>query len=108
MTFEQFRSWGDHTASSDGGPSMGITATALIGVTALALMHPHPLVLPLLSILLVTGGMIAAAIQTMRYRNTAASLIDKLKVPGLILFFGFAAAMLGDPDPAVQSLQKLR
>lgn len=108
MTFEQFRSWGDRTTSSDGGPSMGMTATALIGVTTLALMHPHPLVLPLLSILLVTAGMIGAGIQAMRYRNTAVPLVDKLKVPGLILFFGFAAAMLGDPDPAVQSLQRLR
>lgn len=99
---------GEHTSSPDGGWWLGIAAAALTIVTGLALTQSHPLVLMVLSIALVTGGIVASVVQLLRYRNRDLAPLSYLGVPSLVLFFGFAAAMLGDPDAAVQSLQRLR
>ena len=69
-------------------------------------MHPSPLVLLALSIILVLGGFTAAAVVAVLYRKTQSLMIDRLQIHGLIVFCGFAAAMLGNPDLAIQSLTK--
>lgn len=84
-----------------------IASGALAMITVYALTHPHPIVLPLLSVVLVVGGFAAMGLQALFHRGTA-DVLGRLKVPGIVVFFGFAAAMLGDPDPAVQSLQQVR
>ena len=94
--------------SSDGDPSIGIAAAVLAVVTLFAVAHPHPLVLPLLSVILVVAGFIAAGWVWYRSRGAEGDRLARLSTPGVILFFGFAAAMLGDPDPAVQSLQQMK
>lgn len=88
-------------------PGLGVAAVALTSVTAFALLHPHPLVLPLLSIILVTAALGLSGIVYLRHRGAPGSIVDRLHLAGLMIFFGFAAAMLGDPDPAVKSLDAL-
>ena len=100
--------WREFSTSSDGGPSLGIAGTVLALVTFIALLHPHPLVLPLLSVILTVSGFVFAGIVAWRNRGSALPVLDKLHLPALIIFFGFAAAMLGDVDPAIQSIQKAR
>lgn len=99
---------GEQTSSPDGGWWLGITGAVLTIVTGLALTQSHPLVLMVLSVALVTGGIVASLVQFLRYRDRGVAPLTYLGVPSLVLFFGFAAAMLGDPDAAVQSLQRLR
>lgn len=85
-----------------------IPVVALSVVTVVALQHPHPVVMMLLSVLLVVAGFAFAAVQALRYRASSSDLADRLVLPAIIVFFGFAAAMLGDPDPAVESLMRKR
>lgn len=96
------------TADGQGEPGLAIAAIALSCVTAVALLHPHPLVLPLLSVILVMASLGLSAFVAFQHRHESGSLIDRLHLAGLIMFFGFAAAMMGDPDPAVKSLEALR
>lgn len=68
-----------------------------------ALTHAQPLALPLLSAALTIIGFAWAAIIMLGRSET--SLPDRLVWPSLILFFGFAAAMLSDADQLVAHLQ---
>lgn len=101
------QSFGNHDGQRGTDISVMIASGALAMVTVYALTHPHPIILPLLSVVLVVGGFAAMALQALLHRGTA-DVLGRLKVPGIVVFFGFAAAMLGDPDPAVQSLQQVR
>jgi hypothetical protein len=99
--------------STQGGPSLFIAGTVLALVLFVAWLHPHALVLPLLSIIITTAGFSGAAAIWLSAQRTAAkarrtSLEDRLLTPGLIVFAGFAAAIMGDPDLALQSLQQPR
>jgi hypothetical protein len=99
--------------STQGGPSLYIGGTVLAFVLFAAWLHPHPLVLPLLSIILTTAGFCSAAAVWLSARSKGASegaakLEERLLAPGLIVFAGFAAAIMGDPDLALQSLQQPR
>lgn len=98
----------DVRQGSQNDPGLSIAAIALTSILAFAWLHPHPLVLPLLSIILVAASLAASAVIWLRNRGAAGSIVEKLHLPGLILFFGFAAAIMGDPDPAVKSLESLR
>ena len=95
--------------SSDGGPTLAIAGTALAIVLFAAWLHPHPIVLPLLSIILVLAALVVAAFIAVQ-RHLAGEgmrgtpLLERMLLPGLLMFCGFAAAMMGDPDLAVQSL----
>jgi hypothetical protein len=106
--------WGrDSNRPFDGGVrdqsvSLLIPVVALSVVTVVALQHPHPAVMMLLSVVLVVAGFVFAAIQAVRCRASGSNLVDRLVLPAIIVFFGFAAAMLGDPDPAVESLMRKR
>ena len=103
----------DVTTRSDGDQSLLIAGGVLAFVTAAALLHPHSLALPLLSAVLVLAGFALAGFAlTWRFfrkgkgvparPDPMSGLID---LSGLIVFFGFAAAILSDPNAAVQSLQ---
>ena len=90
--------------SSGGGPSLTIPGAVLAFVTLIALMHPNPLVLMLLSILFVVASLTLAGFALMRARRAHQKASAHMALPALIYFFGCAAAMLGDPDAAVQVL----
>ncbi len=94
------------STSADAGGSLPITAWVLALVTVMALLLPDPLVVMLLSTVLVLAGFLAAGYVALKHRNSAAPLADRMLLPGLIVFFGFAASILGDPDAAVMSLQQ--
>lgn len=98
----------DVRQGSQNDPGLSIAAIALTSILAFAWLHPHPLVLPLLSIILVAASLVVAGVIWLRNRGKQGSIIEKLHLAGLILFFGFAAAIMGDPDPAVKSLDALR
>lgn len=86
-------------------PSIGIATIALGLVTAVAVLHPDPLVLPVLSILLVVASLLTAAFTSLRHRASSGPILERLHLAGLILFFGFAASMLADLDLALGALE---
>lgn len=98
----------DARQGSQNDPGLSIAAIALTSILAFAWLHPHPLVLPLLSIILVAAALAVSGVIWLRNRTASGSLVEKLHLAGLILFFGFAAAIMGDPDPAVKSLEALK
>lgn len=100
--------WRELSSSSGGGPSLTIPGTVMALITLTALMHPNPLVLMLLSILFVLASFALAGIELMRARRAAARASERMALPALVYFFGCAAAMLGDPDAAVQTLANAR
>ncbi len=73
-----------------------------------ALAHPSALLLPLLSALLVSAGFALAAVNWFRFRRTPEVMTDRMTLPGLLVFYGFAAAIFSDPDAVAQSLSHLR
>lgn len=98
----------DKAHGSDGEHGLGIAAVTLACITLVAYSHPHPIVLPLLSIILVIASLCVAAWVALRNRHSRVDIIERLHLAGLILFFGFAAAIMGDPDLAVKSIEDTR
>ena len=98
----------DAGQGSQNDPGLSIAAITLTSILAFAWVHPHPLVLPLLSIILVAASLTLSGVIWLRNRAATGSIVEKLHLAGLILFFGFAAAIMGDPDPAVKSLDAVR
>jgi hypothetical protein len=70
-----------------------------------AVTHAQPFVLPILSVALTTIGFTWAAITALRQRGRGVSLQDNMTGPGLVVFFGFAAAMLSDADQIVKHMK---
>ena len=103
-----YRTTKPKTNGLDSDPGIAIAAVALTFVTAIAWLHSHPLVLPMLSVILVTASIVMAGFAAWRHRGTTTPLSDRLHLAGLIIFFGFVAAIIGDPDPAVKSLDAMR
>lgn len=88
--------------------SIGI-AVVVVGLMCLdAFTYAHPLVLPTLSIVLTIAGFAWAAVSAMRHRADDVKLAERMTGPALVLFVGFAAAMLSDTDQVVAHLQRLR
>lgn len=110
MEMGQLRKWSlKHLAHRAGGePGLGIAAIALTSITAFSFLHPHPVVLPMLSAILVVVALGMAAFIAWRHRDEPASLPDRMLLAGLIIFFGFIAGILADADAMVQSLQAAR
>lgn len=104
----RYETLNDRSHGSEEEPGIGIAAVALTFVTATAWLHSHPLVLPLLSILLVGAAIVIAAFVAWRDRRLATPRSDRFHLAGLVIFFGFAAAIMGDPDPAVRSLESMK
>ncbi len=86
------------------GQGLGIAAIALGFVTLFALWHPNPLVLAVLSGLLVAAGFVLAGVVALRHRHDPGSIGDRMLLPALIVFFGFAASIFCDADAAAQAL----
>ncbi len=104
------------TTGSDGDHGLLIAGGVLAVVTAVAFLQADPLALPLLSVALVLPGFaLAGFVLAWRFfhngetgtahQEQMSGLID---LSGLIVFFGFAAAILSDPNAVVQSLQMYR
>lgn len=108
MEYGHSRVLDDARRGSQNAPDLSIATIALTSILAFGWFHPHPLVLPLLSIILVAAAFAVSGCIWLRERTSAGSLSEKLHLPALILFFGFAAAIIGDPDPAVKSLEALK
>ena len=88
--------------------SIGI-AVVVVGLMCLDVFtYAHPLVLPTLSIVLTISGFALAAVAATRHRADEVKLAERMTGPALVLFVGFAAAMLSDTDQVVGQLQKLR
>ncbi len=104
----QYRARETKANGFDSDPGIAIAAVALTFVTAIAWLHSHPLVLPLLSIILVTASVVMAGVVSWRHRGTATPITERLHLAGLVIFFGFVAAIIGDPDPAVKSIDAVR
>lgn len=98
----------DSYSSFGGGPSLVIPGAVMTFVTLAALMHPNPLVLMLLSIIFVLAALVLAGIELVRALRKRSPPVERLALAALIYFFGCAAAMLGDPDAAVQTLNATR
>lgn len=98
-------------AAPDEGASIGPNMLAPVAVLSAAmfgaLLHPHPLVIGVLSAILVVAGFLAAAVVLARGKWQLSAAGDRLVLPGLLLMFGFLAAALCDADRAAQHLSLL-
>jgi hypothetical protein len=100
------------TLRSGGGrrvPLRGLTSAAVMALVACllaadSLTHDKPLALPALSVGLTVIGFTWATVVAVRHRRTAGALQDRIMGPGLVVFFGLAAAMLSDADQLVKYL----
>ena len=71
-------------------------------------MVPFPLVLPALSVLLVSAGLVIAAVVLGRDGYAAAADAGRLDIAGGLLLVGFGASMLTDLPEALRSLAELQ
>lgn len=83
-------------------------AAALALVTTIAMAHPHPLALPLVSSAFVVVGLVAALAAAILAYSRKLPAASRLGVPGLVVMFGFAAALLGEAEPVLEYLQSRR
>jgi hypothetical protein len=96
---------GIESGQDQGDGNLHIAMIALALVTLVAFLHPHPLVLPLLSAILIgASAVMAGATWFMGRRQAVKPVADAYFVPGLLVFFSFAAAILSDPDEVVKAL----
>lgn len=91
---------------SNGGAKAGaavwgnlLVVTALLALVAAAMLHP--LAAPALSIVLVAVGFIWAGVIMIQDGFSVDAPSDRMTSPAVILFLGFAAGMLSDPDHLV-------
>lgn len=99
---------------SSGDPKRSIPLLSLASVAVVALLacllaidaltHAKPLVLPAISVGLSVVGFAWATGIALRHRHSGVALQDRMVGPGLVVFFGFAAAMLSDSDQLVKYL----
>ena len=82
--------------------ALAAVGTAVVVAGYLELLMT-PFALPMLSVALVVTGFLAAGWTIWRHRGDG-TLNDRMVTPGLLLFFGFAAAMLTDTEDLVQFL----
>jgi hypothetical protein len=100
----------EHTPTKHSNPLGRMASIAIVSLVSClvlidALTHSQPLILPLTSAALTIIGFTWAAILTLRHSRHENPLSDRLTWPSLMLFLGFAAAMLSDADRLVQYLQ---
>ena len=90
------------TWSSGAAWSIAGLTVALIAASEFA--HLPPLVLPVVSASLVLAGFLTAAWVAFASKGRNEPVADRFAIPGLLLFFGFAAAMMADLDRVTQIL----
>ena len=102
------RLWTDlDDQGASGGPGLFIPAIVLAVANLAALVHPHPMVPAVLSAVLVVAGFAMAAMVIARKGWSRAARDDALLLPAVVLFSGFAAAILCDADRAVATMAHL-
>jgi hypothetical protein len=79
--------------------AFGVPAVAI----GLAATLPAPLMLPALSLLLLAAGFGLAAVNAVAARRARMSR----HLAGALVFFGFAASLMSDPEPVLQALAEL-
>jgi hypothetical protein len=92
---------------ANGGPGLIVPGVVLSIANLAALAHPHPLVPAVLSAVLVVAGFVMAAVVLLRKGWAKGSADNGLLLPALVLFSGFAAAILCDADRATATLTHL-
>ena len=99
------RLWADlDDPGASGGPGLFLPAVVLAVANVAAGVHPHPVVPAVLSAVLVVAGFIMATVVIVRKGWAGAAANDALLLPTIVLFSGFAAAILCDADRAVATL----
>jgi hypothetical protein len=77
-------------------------AMLLAGALAAASFAPHPLVLPVVSVVLVASAGLAASLAWMRREGRAQGVFTRWDQAGILAFAGIAAAMTGDSAEVLQ------
>jgi hypothetical protein len=98
---------GHVTDTTGGEPPLGLPNATLAVVNLGALLHPNALVLPALSAILVTAGLMLAGFQLLRSRSKAGGIAERMALPGLLVFHGFVAAVLCDSERVAEALARL-
>jgi hypothetical protein len=84
-----------------------ITAALAAAVVGLAAALPTPLVLPALSILLVTVGFVSAAALYLAGHRLTTDRHPGWELAGVLIFLGFAAGMMSDTQDALAVLDRM-
>ena len=80
-------------------------ATLLAGALAAASFAPHPIVLPIVSIVLVLSAALAAGYAWLRSERRMAGEFTHWDQAGILIFAGFVAALVGDSAEVVQFVE---
>ena len=84
------------------------TVAAIIGAVALASFFPQPLFMPMLSAMLVVLGFSIAAISCLRREPQAVAAATHWDQAGMLLFIGFAVAMLSEPAELLAYMEEAK
>ena len=95
-----------HTSASPIGWIM-ITGALAAAAAGLAAALPTPLVLPALSILLVTVGFAGTGVLYIRGHRLTRDRHPGWELAGVLVFLGFAAAMMTDTQEALAVLDQM-
>jgi hypothetical protein len=82
-------------------------AILLSGALAAASFAPHPIVLPVVSVLLIAAAGFAAGYAWLRTEARAAREFTRWDQAGILVFAGFAAALTGDSADVLHFIETL-
>ena len=82
-------------------------ALLLAGALAAASFAPHAIVLPIVSVALVTGALLAVGLAWLASERRAAGEFTRWDQAGVLIFAGFVAALTGDSGEALQMMEAL-
>ena len=82
-------------------------ALLLVGALAAASFAPHPLVLPIISVLLVLAAVLAAGYAWLHSEGRAQGEFTRWDQAGILIFAGFTAALTGDSAEVMQFMETL-
>jgi hypothetical protein len=82
-------------------------AILLSGALAAASFAPHPIVLPIVSVVLVAAATFASGYAWMRSEQRTAGEFTRWDQAGILVFAGFAAALTGDSAEVLQFMESL-
>jgi hypothetical protein len=82
-------------------------ALLLAGALAAASFAPYAIVLPIVSVALVIGAILAASLAWLTSEHRAAGEFTRWDQAGVLIFAGFVAALTGDSAEALQMMEAL-
>jgi hypothetical protein len=82
-------------------------AILLTGALAVASFAPHPIVLPIVSVVLIGVAAVLSGYAWLRAERRLAGEFGRWDQAGILVFAGFAAALTGDSAEVVQFLETL-